>query len=55
MGLTNKHHNISEQLSVIKSQALAKEKQLINSEKIRSKLQIKVSFLHKLVEESNME
>ena len=55
MGLTNKHHNISERLSVIKSQALAKEKQLINSEKIRSKLQIKVSFLHKLVEESNME
>ena len=49
MLLTNEHHDISEQLSVNKSPAVAKEKQLTNSEKIRSKLKIKVS-LHKLVE-----
>ena len=34
---------------------MAKEKQLINLEKIRSKLQIKVTSLHKLVENSKME
>ena len=55
MVLTNEHHNISEELSVNKSPAMAKEKQLINLEKIRSKLQIKMSCLHKLVEKSSME
>ena len=55
MMLTNKNHNISEQLSVNKSPAVAREKQLINSRKIRSKLHIKVSSLHKMVEKSNME
>ena len=53
--LTTEHHDISEQLSFNKSPAVANEKQLINSEKIRSKLQIKVSLLHKLVEKSDME
>ena len=52
---TNEHHDISEQLSVNKSPVVAKEKQLINSGKIRSKLQTKLSSLHKLVEKSNME
>ena len=46
MVLTNKHHDINEQLSVNKSTAVAQEKQLTNSQKIRSKLQIKVSSLH---------
>ena len=55
MMLRNEHHDISEQLSVNKSQGVAKEKQLINLEKIRSKLQIKVTSLHKLVENSKME
>ena len=55
MMLTNEKHNISEQLSVNKSPAVAREKQLINSRKIRSKLHIKVSSLHKMVEKSNME
>ena len=55
MMLTNENHNISEQLSVNKSPAVAREKQLINSRKTRSKLQIKVSSLHKMVEKSNME
>ena len=54
MVLTNEHHDISEELSVNKSPAVAKEKQLSKSEKIRSKLQIKVSSLHKLVGKSNM-
>ena len=55
MMLRNEHHDISEQLSVNKSQGVAKENQLINLEKIRSKLQIKVTSLHKLVENSKME
>ena len=55
MMLRNEHHDIREQLSVNKSQGVAKEKQLINLEKIRSKLQIKVTSLHKLVENSKME
>ena len=55
MMLRNERHDISEQLSVNKSQGVAKEKQLINLEKIRSKLQIKVTSLHKLVENSKME
>ena len=55
MMLRNEHHDISEQLSVNKSQGVAKEKQLINLEKIRSKLQIKVTSLHKLVENSKMD
>ena len=55
MMLRNEHHDISEQLSVNKSQGVAKEKQLINLEKIRSKLQIKVTSLHKVVENSKME
>ena len=55
MMLRNEHHDISEQLSVNKSQGVAKEKQLINLEKIRSKLQIKETSLHKLVENSKME
>ena len=55
MMLRNEHHDISEQLSVNKSQGVAKEKQLINLEQIRSKLQIKVISLHKLVENSKME
>ena len=55
MMLRNEHRDISEQLSVNKSQGVAKEKQLINLEKIRSKLQIKVTSLHKLVENSKME
>ena len=55
MMLTNENHNISEQLSVNKSPAVAREKQLINSRKIRSKLHIKVSSLHKMVGKSNME
>ena len=55
MVLTNEHHDISEQLNVNKSPAVAKEKkQLINSEKIRSKLQIKLSSLHELVGKNNM-
>ena len=55
MVLTNEHHDISEQLNVNKSPAVAKEKkQLINSEKIRSKLQIKLSSLHELVRKNNM-
>ena len=54
MVLTNEHHDRSEELSVNKSPAVAKEKQLSKSEKIRSKLQIKVSSLHKLVGKSNM-
>ena len=41
MVLTNKHHDVSEKMSVNKSPAKAEEKQLINSEKIRSSLQIK--------------
>ena len=55
MMLRNEHHDISEQLSVNKSQGVAKEKQLINLEKIRSKLQIKVTSLYKLVENNKME
>ena len=55
MVLPNEHHDTSEQLSVNKSPAVATEKQLINSEKIRSRLQIKLSSLHKLVEKSNIE
>ena len=54
MVLTNEHHDISEELSVNKSPAVAKEKQLSKSEKIRSKLQIKVPSLHKLVGKSSM-
>ena len=55
MVLTNEHHDISEQLNVNKSPAVAQEKkQLINSEKIRSKLQIKLSSLHELVGKNNM-
>ena len=41
MVLTNKHHDVSEKMSVNNSPAQAEEKQLINSEKIRSSLQIK--------------
>ena len=41
MVLTNKHHDVSEKMSVNKSPAKAVEKQLINSDKIRSSLQIK--------------
>ena len=41
MVLTNTHHDVSEKMSVNKSPAKAEEKQLINSEKIRSSLQIK--------------
>ena len=55
MVLGNEHRDISEQLIVNKSPAVTKEKQLINSEKIRNKLQIKLSSLHKLVEKSKME
>ena len=55
MVLTNKHHDKSEELGVNKSTAVTKVKQLINSEKVRSNLQIEVTFLHQLVEKSNME
>ena len=55
MVLTNEHHDKSEELGVNKSPAVTNVKQLINSEKVRRKLQIEVTFLHKLVEKSNME
>ena len=41
MVLTNEHHDISEELSVNKSPAVAKEKQLSKSEKIKASYKLK--------------
>ena len=55
MVLPDQHLGRSEELYVNKSPGVTKEKQLIISEKTRSKLQIKVLLVYKLLEKSNME
>ena len=55
MVLPNQYLGRSEEFYVNKSPGVTKEKQLIISEKTRSKLQVKVSLVYKLMEKSNME